>query len=191
MKIIKYSIVALTLLATTSFADHHRFNDYKGCKTEKSCEKKSCNYKDKKSCGDKSCDMKKHNHKYMKKHRDSRMGHRGDNTRFLIGAVYALDLKADQEKQISTLLTKFKEERFKAFEAFKKDGFNKEEYIKIRLEAKEKRIKAKAELIDSIYKVLTPKQKAELKQELEDFQKIREQRKQKRGMHGPSCDGRR
>lgn len=115
-----------------------------------------------------------------------RKAHRGDNTRFFIGAVYSLDLTQNQETKIKSLLKDFEDQRFKAFDAFKKDSFDKEAYIKARLQTKENRIKAKANLIEDIYKVLDDKQKAELKEELDDFNKMRERRRD-----GSNCNGRR
>lgn len=170
MKNIKKSIIVATALLVTSTAfasGHGGFNEYKGCSENK--EYKDCSQK-----------RYKHHHKKMRK------GHRGDNTRFFIGAVYSLDLSTEQEVKIKNLLKDFEEERFKMFSAFKKDGFDKEAYIQARLDSKEKRIKEKANLIENIYKVLDDKQKVELKEELDDFKKMR-----KRGKDGSNCNGRR
>ena len=116
--------------------------------------------------------------------------HKGDSSRFIIGAVYALDLSDEQKGKVDAFMVEYQNLRTKAFEAFKDDGFDKEAYIKARITSKEDKIKAKADLIEKIYGVLTKEQKTELKKELEDFKKLRETRVNKKGCYDKSCNGR-
>merc|ERR1711916_124190 len=66
--------------------------------------------------------------------------------------------------------------RMDALDAFSKDGFDKEAYVKARMAKKENMIEAKASLIENIYSVLTKDQKAELKEKLDKFKEKRRYR---------------
>ncbi len=134
-------------------------------------------------CGDKK-EYYKH-YGYKPKDMKYRSHHKGDSTRFIIGAVFALDLSDEQKGKIDGLISKFQELRAKRFNAFTKEEFDKEAFIKARMQTKEDRIKVKADLIENIYAVLTKEQKAQLKEELDNFEKVRKSR------YDRSCDGRR
>ena len=149
--------------------NNDRFDRYDGYKNKQYCDYK----KDRKQ----DCYGKK-NYKHGDKFRSH---HRGDSSRFIIGAVYALNLSDEQKTSIDKFLTEYQDNRNKRFEAFTKDGFNKEAYIKARTKSKEDMIKAKADLIEKIYGVLTKAQKAELKEEIDDFNKVRQYDKYSNG----------
>jgi Spy/CpxP family protein refolding chaperone len=135
-----------------------------------------------------SCKDKKENYKhygYKPKDMKYRSHHKGDSTRFIIGAVFALDLSAEQRGEIDGLIKKFQDQRDKRFNAFTKEGFDKEAFIKARMQTKEDRIKIKADLIEDIYSILTKEQKVQLKDEIKNFEKVRKSR------YDRSCNGRR
>ena len=155
------TILAATslLFATTSFADG------------KDCDRGDRHGKHgyEKKCG---------NGEY-KKYRNCKKGknyHKGDKTRFIIGAVYSLDLTKEQETKIDEYVTEYRKNKRKTFDAFSEDGFDKEAFIKARMNKKENMIKAKADLIEKVYTVLTKEQKAELSKKLKEFKKMRKSR---------------
>lgn len=108
-----------------------------------------------------------------RKYKKSEKYHRGSKGRFIIGAVYDLDLSKEQEKKIDSFMRDFQEKRSESYNAFKNDSFDKQAYIDARMKRQENMIKAKADLIENIYSVLTPKQKTELKKEIDSFERYR------------------
>ncbi|MGB3751825.1 MAG: hypothetical protein WA945_09680 [Arcobacteraceae bacterium] len=121
-------------------------------------------------------------HGYKNHDKKERRAHRGDETRFFIGTVYDLKLTKQQEEKIDTILKEFKNKRFDRFKSFKKDGFDKDEYIKARMKSKEDKIKQSAELIEKVYAVLTKDQIEAINVKLTQFKNM----KKKRGKNG-SC----
>lgn len=170
---------------------------YGNCDKQKSCDgqgyNKECKIKDKKECDrqgyGKECKIKDKKECFGKKHfkhgKKHRMHHKGGDSRFIIGAVYSLDLTKEQQESIDKLVKKFQENKAKRYDAFTKEGFNKEAFIKSRMNMREDMIKAKADLLENIYKELTKEQKSELKEEIDDFQEIR------RKNYSKECRGRR
>lgn len=156
-------LAAALLFSTNAIADDH--NKEKGVKQQK--EHKYHGYKN-------------HNKK-------ERRAHRGDETRFFIGTVYDLKLTKQQEEKIDTILKEFKNKRFDRFKSFKKDGFDKDEYIKARMQSKEDKIKQSAELIEKVYAVLTKDQIEAINVKLTQFKNMKKQR----GKNGSSCHDRR
>merc|ERR1711916_313022 len=74
---------------------------------------------------------------------------KGDKSRFMIGAVYSLEnITKDQETKIDKYVKDFQKSRMDALDAFSKDGFDKEAYVKARMAKKENMIEAKASLIE-------------------------------------------
>jgi len=124
---------------------------------------------------------------YKNKNKKERRAHRGDETRFFIGTVYDLKLTKAQEDKIDKIMKEFKNKKFDKFKSFKKDGFDKDAYIKARLQAKEDRIKRGADLIEDIYKVLTKDQIEAINVKLTQFKNM----KKKRGKNGSSSHDRR
>ena len=126
-------------------------------------------------------------HGYKNHDKKERRTHRGDSTRFFIGTVYELKLTKQQEEKIDTILKEFKDKKFDQFKSFKKDGFDKDEYIKARMQSKEDKIKKSAELIEKVYTVLTKEQIEAINVKLTQFKNM----KKKRGKNGSSCHDRR
>lgn len=154
---------------------------YKDC--NKNYQNERCDYKEKKKKKDCYGD-KFYKHNGYKGDRQYRSHHKGNMSRFFIGAVYSLDLTKEQQVKVDELIKTFQENRMKKFDAFTEKGFDKEAYINARLKMKEDMVRAKADLIENVYKVLTSEQKKELKEEIDDFKQIR-------GKNGKSCNGRR
>ena len=175
MKNIKKSILLATALFVTTAGIAS--DDYRGYKENK--EYKQSKFEDKK-------DYKGH-HGYKNHNKQERRSHRGDISRFFIGAVYNLELTKEQEAKIDKTIQEFKNKRFDRFNGFTKDGFDKQTYINTRKQAKENKIKLKANLIESIYKVLDKKQIEQLNKEIEMFKKMRINR----GKNDSSCNDRR
>lgn len=151
-------ILSSLLFANSSFADGHGKRYKEECNYKKGCKSKS-------KCG--GDEFKK----YKKCAKKSGKHHKGSKGRFIIGAVYSLDLTKEQEAKIDAIMKKFQEQRVKTYNAFKDGEFDKQAYIDARLNKKENDIKAKAELIEDVYEVLTKEQKEKLKKELESFEK--------------------
>jgi len=124
---------------------------------------------------------------YKNHDKKERRAHRGDETRFFIGTVYDLKLTKKQEEKIDTILKEFKNKKFDRFKSFKKDGFDKDEYIKARMQSKENKIKQSAELIEKVYTVLTKDQIEAINVKLTQFKNM----KKKRGKNGSSSHDRR
>jgi len=124
---------------------------------------------------------------YKNENKDQRRSHRGDISRFFIGAVYNLELTKEQEITIDKTIQEFKNKKFDRFNGFTKDGFDKQEYIKTRKQAKENKIILQADLIESIYKVLDKKQIEQLNKEIDMFKNMRKNR----GKNDSRCNDRR
>ena len=94
-------------------------------------------------------------------------GKRGD--KLLLRSIYSLDLSMSQEAKIDGYVKEFEDSRKKMFEVFGEDGFDKEAFIKSRVNKRENMIKAKAQLLEKIYNVLSVTQRKELKEKMNDF----------------------
>lgn len=92
----------------------------------------------------------------MKKHK--RMGGFG-----VMGLLKELNLTPEQMKDIQDIKQDIMKKRVKASVAFSKDGFDKEKFVEIMKQKRENMLESKAEMIDRVYKVLTSKQKEQLK----------------------------
>ncbi|WP_072680038.1 Spy/CpxP family protein refolding chaperone [Arcobacter sp. LA11] len=84
-----------------------------------------------------------------------------------------LNLTPEQTKQIQTIKKDMMKNKITPDVAFTKDGFNKAKFIEIMKQKRENMIESKAEMIDRVYKILTPKQK-------EQFKVLMELKKEKR-----------
>ena len=145
-------LLSSLIFATSSFAKD--YDSFRG----------DCNYK-------KSYVTKCGSDEY-RKYKKSGKYHKGSKGRFIIGAVYSLDLSKEQELKIDSFIKEFQERRSASFSAFKNDSFDKQAYINERMNRRENMIKAKADLIEKIYSVLTKEQRTKLKKELESFEKF-------------------
>lgn len=112
-------------------------------------------------------------YRYKKCDNKYRSHHKGSISRFFIGAVYSLDLTKDQIQKIDALIEKFQNQRSKRYQEFTKDNFDKDAFIKNRMQMRDQSIKANADLMDDIYSILTKEQRRNLKDELDDFNNIR------------------
>jgi len=163
----KSLLLATTLLVSTqSFA-------YDNSKEKGNYQKKECR------------DYKKNGYKNHYKHEGR--SHRGDVSRFVIGAVYNLKLTKEQEGQIDKTIQDFKNQKFDKFNGFTKDGFDKQAYIDARIKSKEEKVKLRADLIEKIYTILDKNQIEQINKEIDTFKEM----KKKRGKNGSSCYDRR
>lgn len=175
MKNIKKSIVlASALFLTTGL---YANCDQKGYKQNKECKQEG---------------YKKHQG-YNNHDKKERRSHRGDISRFFIGAVYNLDLTKEQTTKIDAIITEFKNKKFDKFKSFTKEGFDKQAYIDAIIVSKEQKVKQKADLIANIYKELNKKQIEQLNKKVEMFKERRmnKMKNKKRGNNDSSCNDRR
>ena len=102
----------------------------------------------------------------MKKDRDSscmmkKGGKHGE--RSVVGMFKRLNLSPEQDAQIEKIVFENRVNMESFDDAFTKDGFDKDKYIKIMNEKRDNMLKSNAEILDKSYAVLTPKQKEQLK----------------------------
>jgi len=157
MKNIKKSIMLATALfvSTAAMANEDKY-DYKEAKQHKqTMQEKGKGYKG-------------------FKNKKDRRSQDGDVSRFFIGTVYSLNLTRDQEMKIDKTIQEFKNKKFDKFNGFTKDGFDKQKFIEARKNAKEDKIKLKADLIEKIYKILSKDQILQMNKEIEMFKKMKE-----------------
>ena len=74
-----------------------------------------------------------------------------------------LNLTAEQKTEIAKIKKEMIQNKVTPDVAFTKDGFDKAKFIEIMKQKRENMIESKAEMIDRVYKVLTPKQKEQFK----------------------------
>ncbi len=136
----------------------------------------SCNMMDKSFNGEK-------NYKGM-------MNHKGGSNS-IMSMLYKLNLSAEQQNQVFEIKKDLMKKRVSPNVAFTEDGFDKEKFIKIMKQKRDNMIESKAEMIEKIYKVLTPKQKEQLKvlMELKNEREISYMNK--RMTFDKNCNGRR
>jgi len=128
----------------------------------------------------------KDHHGYNNHDKKERRSHRGDLSRFFIGAVYDLKLTKEQEVKIDKTIKEFKNKKFDRFNGFTKDGFNKDEYINARTKTKADKIKLRADLIEKIYTILDKSQIQQLSKQIEMFKD-----KRKKDFNDSRCNDRR
>jgi periplasmic protein CpxP/Spy len=74
-----------------------------------------------------------------------------------------LSLTQEQETKIEKIIVDSRENMETFDEAFTKDSFDKNKYIKIMAEKRDNMLKSQAEVLEKSYAILTPKQKEQLK----------------------------
>ena len=74
-----------------------------------------------------------------------------------------LDLTADQRQQIRDIKQDLMKKAITPNVAFTNNSFDKAKFIEIMKQKRDNKIESKAEMMDSVYKVLTPKQKEQFK----------------------------
>lgn len=80
-----------------------------------------------------------------------------------ISMIKKLNLSDVQEKQIMQIKQDLMKNRVTPDVAFTKDGFDKAKFVEIMKQKRDNMLESKAEMIDKVYKILTPKQKEQLK----------------------------
>ena len=105
--------------------------------------------------GTKSCSMQDGKHMMKKGHHKS---HKGPMV-----LLRQLNLTADQQNQIREIKQDLMKNRVTPDVAFTRNSFDKAKFIEIMKKKRDNKIESKAEMMDRVYKVLTPKQKEQFK----------------------------
>lgn len=105
--------------------------------------------------GNQSCQRQGGKHMMKKGHSRS---HKGQMV-----LLRQLNLTAEQTQQIRDIKKDLMKNRVTPDVAFTKNSFDKAKFIKIMKQKRDNKIEAKAEMMDRVYKVLTPKQKEQFK----------------------------
>ena len=131
------------------------------------------------------CQNQKKSHKMMMQ-KKMKKGQNGP-----LSLLRQINLTDDQKDKIRKIREDIRKNRVTPDVAFTKDGFDKAKFIEIMKQKRENMIESQAEMIDRVYKVLTPKQKEQLKV-LMDLKKERMDKKPmgKRINFDKNCNGR-
>lgn len=105
--------------------------------------------------GNQSCQRQGGKHMMKKGHSRS---HKGQMV-----LLRQLNLTAEQTQQIRDIKKDLMKNRVTPDVAFTKNSFDKAKFIEIMKQKRDNKIEAKAEMMDRVYKVLTPKQKEQFK----------------------------
>jgi len=125
----------------------------------------------------------------MQNHQMQSMNHqnRGEYFSFM-RMVHQVNLSDEQISKIKDIMKNHNKNIQKENDAFTKTTFDKQKYIEIGLNKHKNMLESKANLIESIYKVLTSKQKEELKVLMD----LKANRVKNKGMENDKyCHGRR
>eukprot|EP01029_Cantina_marsupialis_P008516 TRINITY_DN201762_c0_g1_i1.p1 TRINITY_DN201762_c0_g1~~TRINITY_DN201762_c0_g1_i1.p1 ORF type:complete len:161 (-),score=23.38 TRINITY_DN201762_c0_g1_i1:143-625(-) len=126
----------------------------------------------------KKCEMMKKHHK---SHKDG-----------FLGLLKKINLTDKQDAEVKKIVSSVMEENKITQSAFSKDGFDKKKFIEIRKQKRENMLESQAEIIDRIYnKVLTDKQKEQLKVLMDLKKEKRDAMMSKRMNFDKDCHGRR
>ena len=91
-----------------------------------------------------------------------------------------INLTNTQEIKVKKIISKYEKSNEKLSNAFTKDSFNKEIFIKISSKTKEdkklNKIQIQANIIEDIYKILSKKQKIKLKDIIDQKQEAKKKR---------------
>jgi Spy/CpxP family protein refolding chaperone len=137
--------------------------------------------------GEKCDDMKKHyemksNCQTKMMSCDSKKSHCQKKDTFL-SIIAQLDLNDKQEVQITKAIDEYKNRpKTSSYDAFSKTDFDKKRYLEISENRKNEYRKAKADMIEKIYNILTKEQKVKLKELIDT---------KKGSCNAKNCDGRR
>jgi Spy/CpxP family protein refolding chaperone len=85
----------------------------------------------------------------------------------IMAQMMSLNLSDEQREKIKAIMMKNMQNMPKISTAFSDKGFDKELFMKLSKEREEKKISQRAEMISSVYEILTPEQKAEFKKMLD------------------------
>jgi Spy/CpxP family protein refolding chaperone len=105
--------------------------------------------------GNQSCAMKSGKHMMMKKSHKKAHGP--------MTLLRQLNLTAEQTQQIRDIKQDLMKNRVTPNVAFTKNSFDKAKFIEIMKQKRDNKIEKKAEMMDRVYKVLTPNQKEQFK----------------------------
>lgn len=92
---------------------------------------------------------------------------------YIVGTIMHMDLSKEQRMQVKKTIQQHRQNRVKACDAFSETEFDKKRFIELSKQKRDNRIVRKAELIESLYAILTPQQKKEFKQLLEQRKTMR------------------
>lgn len=106
-----------------------------------------------------NCNMQKDDFKKSQRSSMKQNSHRSP----LIAQMMSLDLSDKQREEIRAIMREKMQSMPKISNAFSDTAFDKELFIKLSKEKEEGKIEKKAQMIASVYAVLTPAQKAELR----------------------------
>jgi protein CpxP len=102
-----------------------------------------------------------------------------------------LNLTDEQKTQIADIKKDIMSKKVTPDVAFTKDGFDKAKFIEIMKQKRENMIESKAEMIDRVFKVLTPKQKEQFVTLMELKKDRMQSMMDKRMNFDKNCNGRR
>ena len=108
--------------------------------------------------GEKPCGMKNGKHMMKKGHMMMKKAQKGPMT-----LLKQLNLTLDQKKQIGQIKRDLMKKTVTPNIAFTSTSFDKAKFIQIMKDKRDNKIEKKAELMEKVYNVLTPKQKEQFK----------------------------
>lgn len=129
-----------------------------------------------------NCDMNGNKH-MMKKFKK---GHHGP-----MMILKQLNLTQDQKEQILAIKKDMMKNKITPDVAFTKDSFDKAKFIEIMKQKRDNMIESKAEMMDRVYKILSPKQKEQFKVLMDLKKEKRIAMMEKRMSFDTNCNGRR
>lgn len=134
--------------------------------------------------GNQSCGMK--NSKQMMMKKAHKKGQHGP-----MAILKKLNLTDVQKQQIGDIKKEMMKAKVSPDVAFTKEGFDKAKFIEIMKQKRENMIESKAEMIDRVYKILTPTQKEQFKVLMDLKKEKRMAMMSKRMNVDKNCNGRR
>ena len=120
-------------------------------------------------------------HKHMKSYKKSHSP---------MAMFYKLNLSDKQKEKISEIKKDIFKDKVGVDTAFTKNSFDKEKFIEIMKQKRENMLESKAEMIDRVYKILTPKQKEQLKVLIDLKKEKKLSLMEKRMNFDKNCNGR-
>ncbi len=110
-----------------------------------------------------NCKMIKEDKNFKCNVKQAKMKHKMHGSDIFYKALYELNLEDSQKVKIREIFQSHKNKIKGMNEAFSSTSFNKDIFIKIVSSKRDNMIKLKAQTIEDIYKILTSKQKEQLK----------------------------
>ncbi|MFV0562686.1 Spy/CpxP family protein refolding chaperone [Malaciobacter mytili] len=110
-----------------------------------------------------NCNMMKDTNSFNCKAKQGVMKHKKDGSHAFYKALYQLNLDNSQRTKIKEIFQSNKTKMKGINEAFSSSSFDKDKFVEIVSSKRENMIKLKAQTIEDIYKILTSKQKEQLK----------------------------